>query len=388
MFFRNGSEITPVERENNIFYYFGKVVVDKMERKKTIAFYIGDLGRGGAERVIINLSRYFYSNDYIVYLVTKSVDSNEYDVPEGVERIVADITAEEESSLRIVNLLKRIVKLRKIWKRIKPNVIVSFIRKNNLMAIVSSMFTRIPVLVSIRTDPKLELEDIEKISFFVFRFADGIICQTALARDYLPKYLRKKAVILPNSLTKEFIRTEYNPNRRPEIVTIGRMIYYKNQRMLLEAFRDIMEDYPEWSLSLYGEGDTLEELKKEYACDRIVFHGKVNDIMNRIENASIFALPSDQEGIPNALFEAMALGLACISTDCPCGGPADLIEDGVDGYLIPVDDKAEMKRYLAKLIENEDIRIMLGKNAIKIAKKYDPQTVNRKWFEYIDGFVK
>jgi len=359
-----------------------------MNKKQTIAFYIGDLGRGGAERVMVNLARFFKLEGYEVYLVTKTVADKEYEVPEGVTRIVADITAEEESSSRILNLIKRIIKLRKVWKKIKPDVIVSFIRKNNLMAIISSLLMNIPVLVSIRTDPKLELEGLEKISFFVFKFADGIICQTSQAKEYLPKKLQKKAVILPNSLTKEFIRSEYKEKQKKEIVTIGRMIYYKNQTMLLDIFKEIMGDYPQWSLHLYGEGEMLKELTDKYACDRIIFHGKVENIIERMEPASIFALPSDQEGIPNALFEAMALGLACISTDCPCGGPGDLIEDGVNGYLVPVNGKDEMKKRLLELLDSEEKRVELGRNSIKISEILNPDKVNKQWKEYITRFLK
>ena len=354
---------------------------------KTIAFYIGDLGRGGAERVMVNLAKHFRLQGYKVYLVTKTVDANEYDVPEGVTRLVADITSEEETKSRILNFYKRIAKLRKIWKDIKPNVIVSFIRKNNLMAIASSRFMKIPVLVSIRTDPKLELEGIEKISFFVFRFADGIICQTSQAKDYLPENLQKKAVILPNSLTKQFIRDEYKPKHKKEIVTIGRMIYYKNQTMLLDLFKEIRDDYPDWTLHLYGEGEMLDELTDKYADDRIVFHGKVDNVIECIEDCAIFALPSDQEGIPNALFESMALGLACVSTDCPCGGPADLIEDGVNGFLVPVNDKEAMKKRIIELLDDENKRVELGKNSIKIAEILNPDKVNKQWQDYIEKFL-
>ena len=126
--------------------------MDHSERK-TIAFYIGSLTRGGAEHVMVNLSSYFCARGYNVYLVTKLIEEPEYDVPEGVTRILADITKDEESDSRILNLYRRISKLRNIWKDIKPDIIISFIRKNNLMAIASSRGLRIPVAVSIRSDP-------------------------------------------------------------------------------------------------------------------------------------------------------------------------------------------------------------------------------------------
>ena len=102
-----------------------------MENRKTkIAFYIGSLDKGGAERVIANLAEYFYSQNYEVYVVTKLKEKDEYTLSSGITRIIADITAEEETNSRIGNLYARIRKLRKIWKEMKPDVIVSFIRKN------------------------------------------------------------------------------------------------------------------------------------------------------------------------------------------------------------------------------------------------------------------
>ena len=87
----------------------------KNESKKTIAFYIGSLSRGGAEHVMVNLAAYFQSEGYRVYFVTKLIDEPEYEVPEGVTRIVADITAQEETASRISNLKKRINKLKNIF---------------------------------------------------------------------------------------------------------------------------------------------------------------------------------------------------------------------------------------------------------------------------------
>ena len=358
--------------------------------KKVIAFYIGSLSRGGAERVMVNLSRYFCSQDYRVYLVTKTVDEPEYEVPEGVTRIIADITSEEESSSRIANLKNRIMKLRNIWKEIKPDIIVSFIRKNNLMAIASSRGMNIPVVVSIRSNPARELQGkvFKPLSLFLFRFADGIVMQTSQAKDFLPGYLQKKAVIMPNSLSEQFLSVELSDVRRKEIVTVGRIDDNKNQKMLVEAFAEIKEKFPEWSLHLYGDGDRKKKLEEQYGAEQIVFHGQTPDVVSCIKDSSIFVLPSRQEGMPNALIEAMALRMACISTDCPCGGPADLINSGENGILIPVDDKQALKEQLARVMSNDELRRKLGENARASVEKLNPETVNGKWKEYIEKIGK
>lgn len=357
--------------------------------QKVIAFYIGSLSRGGAERVMVNLSRYFYEQGYKVYLVTKTVDEPEYEVPEGVTRIIADITKDEETSSRIKNLRNRIKKLRNIWKEIKPDIIVSFIRKNNLMAIASSRGLKIPVVVSIRSNPARELQGriFKPLSFFMFRFADGIVMQTNQAKAFLPSYLQKKAVIMPNSLSEQFLSVELSDERRKEIVTVGRIDDNKNQKMLVEAFSEISKDFPEWSLHLYGGGDRKKSLEEQYASESIIFHGQISDVVECIKESAVFVLPSKQEGMPNALIEAMALKMACISTDCPCGGPADLIKSGENGILIPVDGKEELKVELIRVMSDDLLRTSLGEKARDSIIHLSPDKVNAAWKEYLEGLI-
>jgi glycosyltransferase involved in cell wall biosynthesis len=361
----------------------------KETNQKTIAFYIGSLARGGAEHVMVNLAAYFKSQGYKVYLVTKLIDEPEYEVPEGVDRIVADITKEEESDSRIANLKNRVKKLKNIWREIKPDIIVSFIRKNNLMAVASSRGLNIPVVVSIRSNPARELEGrfFKPLSFFMFRFVSGIIMQTTAGVEFLPGYLKKKAIVMPNSIDGSFVGDICEKERKLEIVLVGRIDKNKNQKMVLKVFDKIKDEYPNWNLHLYGDGESKEELQNEYRDDRIVFHGQVSGVKDYIKDSSIFVLPSKQEGMPNALIEAMALGLACISTDCPCGGPADLIKHDENGILIPVDDEKELEKQLVRLMNDANLRELLGKEATKISKMLSPDIVNAKWKEYIESKI-
>lgn len=359
-------------------------------KQRTIALYIGSLARGGAEHVMVNLAQYFHSQGYKVYLVTKTVDEPEYSVPEGVERIIADITDEEITSSRIKNLQNRINKLRNIWLEIKPDIILSFIRKNNLMALASSKGLNIPVVVGIRSNPERELKGrgFKQLSFLMFRKAAGIVVQTNEGKKFFPAKLQKKTVVMPNSINEEFIGVAEPEIRDKEIVLVGRIDTNKNQRMVLEAFDEIKDEYLGWKLQVYGDGEMAAGLRNRFDCDNIIFHGNVDNVKDRIKNASIFVLSSKQEGMPNALIEAMALGLACVSTDCPCGGPADLIENEVNGILIPVDDAETLRAQLIRLMENEELRISLGKEARKISEKLHPQVVNKAWKDYLESFMK
>lgn len=364
------------------------------DKKRRIAFYIGSLDKGGAERVIANLAEYFHSQNYEVFVVTKLKERDEYSLNAGITRIIADITKDEETTSRIGNLCARIRKLRNIWKEIRPDIIVSFIRKNNVMAIASSRGLKIPVVVSVRSDPKRELQGriMKGLSLFLFCFADGIVLQTKQARDFFPKNLQKKSVILPNSINPSFLNVDREKEKNKEIVAVGRIDCNKNQRMLVETFSEIASKYPDWKVCLYGEGEEkgkLEKLVKEKQLEhQILFMGQVEDVAEKIKKASVFVLPSKCEGMPNALIEAMTLGLAVVATDCPCGGPADLIQDGENGILIRVDDKARLKTELMKLMDDETYRNRLAKKASCIVDKLHPDIVNVQWKGYVEEILR
>ncbi|MBP9001987.1 MAG: glycosyltransferase [Lachnospiraceae bacterium] len=387
----------------------------EQNEEKSIAFYIGGLCIGGAERVICNLAEYFYSEGYRVTMVTKVRDEKEYELNPGIRRIIADITPEEETGSRIRNLFARISKLKRIWKEVKPDVIVSFIRKNNLMAIASAAPLGIPVIVSVRSAPERELKGFgfKTISFLLFRQAAGVVLQTREAYNFFPGYIRAKAVVLPNSINPDFLKaseeltlaTTINHDKKmtvydrvpssvkeKRIITVGRIDDNKNQRLLVEAYVKIADHYPDWSLELIGDGSgrqALEEYVSTLPCkDRISFTGAVDDVARRMSEASIFVLPSKIEGMPNALIEAMVMGIACISTDCPCGGPRDLIAtDETNGILVPVDNVDAMAMALKRLITNDTLRQSMGDNARKIIATLHPDMVNKQWKNYIENVI-
>lgn len=357
-------------------------------KNKKIAFYIGSLNKGGAERVISNLAEYFYAKGYDVRMITKFIAEDEYLLSKGIPRIVADITKEEEKG-RIQNLFLRIRKLRSIVKEIQPDVLVSFIGKSNLMCIAATRGTGIPVAVSVRSNPSREIGSGWKklLTFALFSMAEGVILQTTEAKAFFPKRIQDKAVVLMNSLNTEFLRPLYRGEKRKEIVAVGRIDRNKNQRMLIDAFVPLASEFKDWNIILYGSGEEQKSLEK-YVQDiqlenRIIFKGRQSDIAEKIEGASIFVLPSKQEGMPNALIEAMVLGLAVISTDCPSGGPKDLIVSGENGILVPVDDVTAMSGALKALMENEELRNKLAENAVKLKEKVLPEKVNQQWESYL-----
>ena len=359
-----------------------------MEKKTRIAFYCSSLTKGGAERVFANLAEYFNEKGYEVFIVTQYRLEDEYTISPAITRILSDLTQEELKKGRIGNFMGRLSKLRRIFKEIRPDIVFSCNGKNNFMAMAATMFFKSKVVVSVVADPKMEYYTgaMRFLAKTGFCFADGIVFQTEEAKRFFPKGVQKKSIILPNSLNPAFLKPRYEGERKKEIVAVGRLDENKNHAMLLRAFAGIAEQFPDYTVTVYGEGESrpeLESLIRELGlAGRVFLPGRTDHIEDKIYQSSLFVMTSDTEGMPNALMEAMALGLPVISTDCPCGGPGELIRDGVNGYLVPVRAQEALKERLEYCLCHPDEMEKAGREAAKIQDKLNPDRVNREWEKY------
>jgi len=364
-----------------------KVICDKSESKKHIAFYIGSLAKGGAERVFCNLADYFLSIGYDVTMITQYKLDNEYELPKGANRVISDLTKEEQKG-RLYNFFARVLKLHRIIRDTNADLLMTTIGKANFMAITCAVFTKTRVVVSVVADPKEEYPNrIMKILLqTLFGDADGIIMQTTDQRNFLRYGLRQEATILPNAVSPIFVNDRFIGKREHNIFMVGRMDDNKDQQLAIHAFAELSAKYPDAKLILIGDGPSRTELvelaDKLCIADKVVFTGIVSDVPDRLHEAYAFVLTSKTEGMPNTLKEAMRLGIASISSDCPCGGPKDLISDGENGLLFAVGDKDGLREALDKLLADESYAEKLGQNAYDKMLSYRPETVNAKWNEF------
>lgn len=364
------------------------------KRKKKIAFYIGALRKGGAERVFVNLADYFQREGYEVIMVTQYQVEEEYDLPVGVERIISDIEEEKVSRSRLLNFFRRLHKLHVIWRNRKPNLVLSCVGKNNFMTIVSSMGTKTKAVVSVvgEAGEEYPTKIMRMLANLLFPCAAGIILQTERSRDFFRKRVGQRAIILPNSLNPAFIRPRFEGEREKEIVSVGRMDENKNHEMQLRAFAALRPEFSDYTLTIYGDGilrTFLEELARELGiADRVRLPGVVPDVASRIERASLFLLTSYSEGVSNALIEALALGLPVIATDVPSGGTEELLEDGVNGLIIPAGDQKALESAMERMLSDSAYADRLGMEAVKIQGRLSPERVNALWKAYFEGIIK
>lgn len=201
-----------------------------------------------------------------------------------------------------------------------------------------------------------------------------------LTNDNINEWDLKNIAVISNPLS--FYPTETANLENKIVLAVGRQNYQKGYDRLLTSWREVVIKHPDWQLHIYGKFDptlNLEQLAKELKIEESVkFFEPTKDIVKVYLEASIYVMSSRFEGFGMVLIEAMACGLPVISFDCPCG-PRDIIENGVDGILVKNHEIELFSNAIIKLIEDESMRIKLGKNAKTSIKRYLPEYIVPQW---------
>ena len=349
--------------------------------------------QGGAERVVSNLANQFAKEGYEILIATEWYGDNEFQIDSRVRRVHVGLKDCDEKKKRIAQFLLRIKYLRQFMKKEKPDILIAFAQRANYRALMASYGTNVPVMISIRTDPVGHYDSwSDKLQIPVlFPKASGCVYQTEGQKEFFAPFLQKKSRIILNPLNDKYIGLPEPERRKKEVVQSGRLVDFKNQPMLLRAFVEVHKKHPDYVLKIYG-GDSFDGTKEileaiiaeNKAQDYIKLMGASDTLEKDLIDAAVYAFSSDWEGLPNALLEAMALGLPIVATDCPCGGPRTVMEDGVNGLLIPIKNQKALEDGINKLIENPEYAQRLGKEARNIAQKANSQAIFEQWQSYIE----
>lgn len=363
---------------------------------KKVLFYIHSLNKGGAEKVLLTVAEELNKSDeYDVTILTDTVDELEYEPSEGIKRIVIDKEADNVSAITRLKVIRSCVKRR------NPDKIIVFMLSSVIRAALALVLTGHKIIGAVRSNPYDDYSSglNRTLLMWAMNRCERMVCQTEYQVDFFPERFRGKCTVISNPIFEEFVKKaeELSKDKKADdfekdrvsgkIVATGRLFDYKNHRMLIRAFKHISEDYPDVNVTIYGEGPYREELEKEIEKfglkDRVFLPGDSSAVAEDISDAIIYVLPSDTEGLPNALMEAMALNLPVIATDCPCGGPKSLIEDGVNGLLTPVGDEEAMAQALKRLLDDGELRNKIGINAGLIRQTNSVDKIVTAWKELI-----
>lgn len=210
----------------------------------------------------------------------------------------------------------------------------------------------------------------------------------ALTHNDAKNWKTKNVVVIPNIV--DLHNTEHSQLKEKTAIFAGRFTYQKGLDRMLNAWKIIVTKRKDWTLKLVGEGELKEFL--EHRCqeleitDRVIFKQATNEIKKEYINSSLLLFTSRFEGFGLILVEAMQCGVPCISFDCPYG-PSDIIDNGVNGYLVENGNVEDFAVEILKLINDDELRIKMGKAAIEKAKKYLPENIMPLWIKLYEDLL-
>ncbi len=349
---------------------------------------------GGAERVASTLSNAWTARGDKVILMPTFSGRGEcfYQLSPKVRLVfLADLVSIRKRTAW--SMLVRLFALRRFINKEKPDVIISFLPNVNLAAIVASIGLGVPVIVSERNDRFASpLSGLWKfLCRITYPFASGFVVQTqALAQKYVSSGQRFRLIrVIPNPLPERMSCFQMRAAcKKKRVLGVGRLVNQKQFDLLIEMFKNLPSIHSSWSLRIVGEGPLRGVLQQQIndsgLVDRIELSGLSLNITEELANSDIFVSSSKHEGFPNALLEAMAVGLPCVTFDCPVG-PREISLNGDIAVLVPLNDQRTFEFELNRLMLDADLRSTLGNSArISVIERFSLDKVLKEWDSLFD----
>ena len=393
-------------------------------KKKKVLFFIDSLGGGGAERVVSVLANNMVSRGYSVTIVMLWKRKIAYSIENSIDVIFSEeLTVQSIYGAIIrksfyfwnkirsrvyVPFFKRIGKkdklpkwnetsfyfyatyampYRELLKKNKDCTAFGFLIRSNISLLMAAKGTKLKTVFCERNNPvRPDMpKNIMKIRDRIYKRCDAAVFQTNEEMEYYTEIKGKKAVI-PNPL-KDNLPERITGERRHEIVNFCRLSKQKRIPLLIDAFAMLLNDYSDFILRIYGNGEEkdniLEYIKEKHLENKVFIEPFAIDIHERIKDAAMFAFTSDFEGLSNSMLEAMAIGLPCVCTDCDGGGARMMIEDHVNGLLVPKGDVNAVYIAMKEIIEDKELAEKLSINGSKLRDELSVDKIVDKWIEMI-----
>jgi GalNAc-alpha-(1->4)-GalNAc-alpha-(1->3)-diNAcBac-PP-undecaprenol alpha-1,4-N-acetyl-D-galactosaminyltransferase len=362
--------------------------------KVTLVIY--GLGGGGAERVMSILANYWVNHSWAVTLIML-VDSTQtpfYRLDPRIELKSLGLAQKSTNRLAAIhNVWQRLKILRREIIASKPDVVISFMNDINVYNILACWNLDIPTIVCEHTYPGAT--DANKIWQFLmkwtYRYADLVTVLTQSAVPFYPPAAGYRTIVMPNPILTPapvVVTTQLLPT--PSLLAIGRLDPRKGFDLLIQAFHQIHDRYPDWQLTILGEGairSELEALRSQLQLtDCVHLPGSVKNVRDYLSQADLFVMSSRVEGFPMALCEAMACGLPVLATDC-LSGPRDIIENGVNGVLVVTENVDALAAGLEASISDPVRCQQLAQNAPQILDRFGLEQVMGMWKTEIEEVI-
>ncbi len=341
---------------------------------------------GGAETVLAKLANYYASKKHEITIITFAGPSDLpiYDLTADIKLVQLNCLVQSTRFyMQILSILKRLILLRKELKFQNPDVIISFMDTVNIAMLIAAFGLRKTTIVTERTDPYMhKLPTLYQwLRLKLYPLADYIVLQSEHYQDYFTDACQRRIKIIPNGVYPSSFAVKKISKFPKHIVSVGRLMWYKDHQTLIKSFTRIAQSYPDITLTIYGEGPERTKLKKLIASSqleaRVFLPGQSNCVAQHLAQADLFVFPSFYEGFSNALCEALAAGIPTIASNCR--GNISIINDGVNGRVFNIGDVGMLSNLIKKLLDDEQQRVSLSKAAQQIVIDYSPEKFFARW---------
>ena len=359
-----------------------------------LTFVIHQISAGGAERVLTLLANELCKKGWSVTLLTFDSGSEPvfFELHSGVQHWPLSLMREQGGWWKAIKVhFLRPWVLRRAIRKSRPDAVIAFLERMNILTLMATIGLKIPVIVSERNHPAFNTSKFLSLSRqAVYKMSACLVLQThdagAFFSSSIPKSVIPNPILVPE-YPAPVLKSEASSQT---LVAMGRLCSQKGFDFLLNAFAPLGNKFPDWVLEIWGEGaqrGNLECLRDELGLrERVRFPGLTKEHYKTMAEADIFVLSSRYEGFPNVLGEAMACGLPVVSFDCP-SGPSEMIQDGVNGLLVPPENIQELSSSLERLMASGELRNTLGEQARKITESYSLNKIVQSWEELISEVV-
>lgn len=356
-----------------------------------ILFFVSSMHAGGAERVAATLTSAWAAQGHRVTLVPTYTRKGDLFYPLD-PRVRLEWVADSMGRFARTPLapLAKLWVLRRMLQRERPDVVVSFLTNVNVMVLMASCGLTVPVIVCERTNPAVSSSAtpaLQRLRRRLYPRASMVTVQAEASRapmmDLVPGL--KRVAVIPNPLPSGLPPAREAPPvaSRRRLVAMGRLVPSKRYGDLIDVFARLAPRFPEWDLVIWGDGPLRGELESRVSAagllGRVELPGRTATPWDELQKADLFVMTSEVEGFPNVLIEAMALGLPCVTVDCP-SGPREITRGGEDAVLVPLNDVAALEEALGGLMKDSAARLTLGARAAQsVRARYSLEQVLEHW---------
>lgn len=362
-----------------------------------VTFVISSLASGGAERVISHMANYWVRKGWYVTLITLSdTNTDFFELDSRINRKALQVTGSSHTVISAaINNLRRIEYLRISIISSRPDVIISFIDKTNIITLIATLFTTIPVIVAEHTDPRRHQIGLiwKLLRRMVYPKVAALIVLTPNVLDWAKRMAgAKKIHVIPNSITPGISDKNQNLQyKKPYIISVGKLENVKGFDLLLDAFSRVSGVFPDWNLVILGEGsqrNRLEEQIRHYGMvGRVLLPGLHHNPMSVMQHAEFYVMSSRYEGFPIVLLEALASSLPVISFDCE-SGPRDIIRHSIDGLLVRQGDIEELSNTMHLLMSDAAMRTSLAGRGREVLERFGENKIMAVWESLINSILQ